>query len=501
MSEHSLDSRCSSRSIKVLHVDDDRSFAELCAESLERKNDLLTVETATSATEALEALADINPDCIVSDHEMPEVGGLEFLEKVRETRPDLPFILFTGKGSEELASEAISAGVTDYLQKSLGQDQYQILANRIENAVATYRSQRSLEVFRAAAEHSGHSIYITDTDGVIEYVNPTFTEITGYTPEEAIGQTPSILKSGEHDESFYADLWQTISDGEIWEDEIINRRKNDDLYVASQTIAPIFVRNGTPQKFVAVNQNVTDQKRHELTLEKQRDGFEILNRILRHGIRDDLQAVTGYTTLLRDHVDSEGQDHLDLIDERSWDAVDRLETARNFAEQLSRADPEDALIDLRQVVESAVWNARSLRDDIEITIDESASSASVAADTVIESIVRILTENIARSDGDRPQQVTISTSTAGDRVVIRAATESDESSGVVRELQHGGVLNLETVGKRPSELYLIQGFINGYDGRVEVTEVDSNLVAFEIEYPVQQSVTDHDVDLVHPPIE
>jgi PAS domain S-box-containing protein len=121
-------------------VDDDPQFADLTATFLERQTAALTVLTESTATAALQRLRSDDVDCIVSDHDLAETTGIDFLESVREEHPDLPFILFTGKGSEEVASQAISAGVTDYLQKGIGTDQYTILANRIENAVERSRS-------------------------------------------------------------------------------------------------------------------------------------------------------------------------------------------------------------------------------------------------------------------------------------------------------------------------------------------------------------------------
>jgi len=143
MISHTKLMSASSERIRVLHVDDDPDFGEMVAISLERRDDRLDVETTTSPDEALERLGD-GVDCIVSDHEMPGRNGIEFLTTVRESYPDLPFILFTGKGSEEVASEAISAGVTDYLRKRAGTEQYELLANRIVNAVDAYRSDRIL---------------------------------------------------------------------------------------------------------------------------------------------------------------------------------------------------------------------------------------------------------------------------------------------------------------------------------------------------------------------
>ena len=112
--------------IRVLHVDDEPNFADTAAAFLERENDRFTIETAHSANDGLDRLTTTDFDCIVSDYDIPDQNGIELLETVRTEYPDLPFILFTGKGSEEVASDAISAGVTDYLQKESGTDQYTI---------------------------------------------------------------------------------------------------------------------------------------------------------------------------------------------------------------------------------------------------------------------------------------------------------------------------------------------------------------------------------------
>ena len=128
--------------IRVLHVDDEPDFTEMAATFLERADDRLAVATAPSAEEGLDRLDGGEFDCVVSDYEMPGRGGIAFLEAVREHHPDLPFILYTGEGSEGVAGDALAAGATDYLQKGSGTDQYELLANRIANAVAQYRSAR-----------------------------------------------------------------------------------------------------------------------------------------------------------------------------------------------------------------------------------------------------------------------------------------------------------------------------------------------------------------------
>jgi PAS domain S-box-containing protein len=131
--------------IRTLHVDDDAAFATVTADFLELTDDRITVVSAASVDEALERLAADDVDCVVSDYDMPGPNGIEFLRTVRESDPDLPFVLFTGKGSEEVASEAVSAGVTDYLQKEHGSDQYTVLANRIVNVTEKRRAEVDLE--------------------------------------------------------------------------------------------------------------------------------------------------------------------------------------------------------------------------------------------------------------------------------------------------------------------------------------------------------------------
>jgi PAS domain S-box-containing protein len=169
--------------IHVLHVDDDPDFAALTATFLEREDDRFVVDTAASVDAGLDRLAAGGVDCIVSDYDMARTNGIDFLTSVRERYGDLPFVLFTGKGSEEVASDAISACVTDYLQKGRGTERYEILAHRISNAVAAHRSHAETETQRQRLEGILKTvpgcIVQVDTDGRFVFANERAKEVLG----------------------------------------------------------------------------------------------------------------------------------------------------------------------------------------------------------------------------------------------------------------------------------------------------------------------------------
>jgi len=171
------------------------------------------------------------------------------------------------------------------------------------------KSEMELRKLWRAIEHSAHGIVITDAEGVIEYVNPAFTRVTGYTPEEAIGRTPRILRSGYHDDAFYADLWQTIKSGRVWHGEFVNRRKDGSLYYEEQTIAPVPDEQGRITHFIAVKQDITQRKhlirelKEAKTQTEQALAFKsALLATISHDLRTPLGAIVGYADMLQQGV-------------------------------------------------------------------------------------------------------------------------------------------------------------------------------------------------------
>ena len=133
--------------------------------------------------------------------------------------------------------------------------------------------ERELQRIQEAVEATAHAIYITGPDGEIEYVNPAFEEITGFAQDEVLGKTPRVLDSGEMPDSYFVDLWDTICSGEIWQEEIINRRKNGETYTAMQTVTPV-IHDDEIHAFVAVQEDITERKEREEALKRRTQAID-----------------------------------------------------------------------------------------------------------------------------------------------------------------------------------------------------------------------------------
>ncbi|MBI2330978.1 MAG: PAS domain S-box protein, partial [Chloroflexi bacterium] len=132
-----------------------------------------------------------------------------------------------------------------------------------------------------AVEQSPTSVVITDKNGIITFVNPFFSMLTGYAPSEAIGKKTSIVKSGQTPTEVYQDLWQTLLSGKMWEGEFLNKKKNGDLYWAHVVMAPVLDANGGIHSFIAIQEDITDRKLAEQTLENRFLEIQELNKELK----------------------------------------------------------------------------------------------------------------------------------------------------------------------------------------------------------------------------
>ena len=297
--------------IQILHVDDDPDMTDLTAAFLENHDERFSITAETSVGDGLARLAGDDFDCIVSDYDMPETDGLTFLQQVRSEDEEIPFILFTGKGSEEIASDAISEGVTDYLQKGSGTDKYELLANRIENVVEQYRAELALEEtqqrFSKLLGHSTDVISILDAQGTFQYLTPSSEQILGYKPEEMIGEQAFEFAHPDDRAEAVEKFFQAVDDPDVQPTVEFRFQRKDGSWIILESRGRNLLDDPHVEGFVVNSRDVTENRHREADLRDEQaftqnmldaipDIFYVLDTDLNFlQWNERLVEVTGYT--------------------------------------------------------------------------------------------------------------------------------------------------------------------------------------------------------------
>jgi hypothetical protein len=172
--------------------------------------------------------------------------------------------------------------------------------------------EEKANLLKRAIEQSPVTVVVTDTNGIIEYANPVFTKVTGYSLEEAIGRKTNLLKSGRHAAEFYQNLWDTIKSGKQWSGEFLNKKKDGTLYWEDAVIFPVINRAGNITNYVAIKEDITEKKKMIRELIEAKEKAEEMNRVksiffanMSHELRTPFVGIMGYAELLRELIDDD----------------------------------------------------------------------------------------------------------------------------------------------------------------------------------------------------
>ena len=199
-------------------------------------------------------------------------------------------------------------------------------------------------------EQSPAMVTITDTDGIIEYVNPKVTEIMGYAAEELLDKNMNVLSSGQTPKEIYGELWETILQGKVWKGEILNKRKNGELYWDSETIAPIIDNEGNIINFLSIREDITEKKKMVSELIEAKEKAEESNRVksnflanMSHELRTPMVGIIGFTEILEGEIENpELKEYATFIHE----GANRLMESLNLILNLTKIEAEKINIDL-----------------------------------------------------------------------------------------------------------------------------------------------------------
>jgi PAS domain S-box-containing protein len=363
--------------IRVLYLDADPAEQDHFVRSLEREPAAFDVRTAHSAKVAVDQLPYADVDCIVSTYELPDKTGLEFLKTVRVEQPNLPFILVTAKGSEEIASEAISSGVTDYVQRQ-GDCQYTVLANRIRNAVSQYRTERELEErsdwYQRILAGSSDYVIVVDKLGTVKYASPAIERVTGYTPDDVTGDNALELihpADAKRATTAFADTVKHPNEGITTE---FRTKVSDGSYRWLEARGTNFLDDSVITGLVLNVRDVTNRKQREQALRRQNDHLKDLTTFLSHDVQNQLAIVKGSIEFAREKQEFGELDRALFTTSRIKEMIRKVQELAHSAQQLSDKEPVDLNTVTREcwktVTESTVEAELTLGSSIRFTADE-----------------------------------------------------------------------------------------------------------------------------------
>ncbi len=252
------------KQIHVLYIDDNPFDRDLVRDALTATGDGFLVTEISTRGELEAALVNNVYNCVLSDLNILGYTGLDVFDIVKKLRPELPVVILTGTGSEELAVESMKRGVSDYILKTprhIIRLPYS-LASVVESTRLTLERRADEEKLRIAGtvfQASREGIMVTDPEVRLTMVNPSFTHITGYSFEEVRGRNPSLLRSERHSADFFRSMWASLSRDGYWQGEIWNRRKDGTEWPSWLSITVVRDENGEVRHYAGVLTDMTER--------------------------------------------------------------------------------------------------------------------------------------------------------------------------------------------------------------------------------------------------
>ncbi len=344
-----------------------------------------------------------------------------------------------------------------------------------------------LSLQSAVLEAAAHAIVITDASGVIQWVNPAFTALTGYALKEAVGQNPRILSSGRQSPAFYAEMWKTIAAGDVWAGEVVNRRKDGTLYTERMTITPVMDSAREILHYVAIKEDVTARKEMGERL-RQAQRLEAVGRLaggVAHDFNNLLQAMLGLTQLARAHTPDTAASPEPLAE-----LEELLRRGAQLTQQLllfaRREEPKVERFELNEAIrETAKLLRRRLPENGTLELELDPAALLVSAD---RGQIGQVWMNLAVNATDAMP--------GGGRLTVRSGSEggqhvwfsvSDTGRGITEEIRDHIFEPFFTTKSAQSGtglgLAVVHGIVTQHGGRVEVASAPGAGATFKVLLP------------------
>ncbi|GAB3326473.1 PAS domain S-box protein [Haloplanus salinarum] len=330
-----------------------------------------------------------------------------------------------------------------------------------------------------AMEASMDGMAILDGDEYV-YANRAHADVYGYDdPAAIVGNSWRTHYDEAEIDRFESTILPSLAEGEEWRGEATGVRADGSRFPQKLSLSPL-----SDGRYICVVRDVTERRRYEERLERQRDNLEILNQVVRHDIRNDLQVVLGYAESLRRFVDGDRSDHVERVVRSARDAVEITETAGDVAEVMLTADTETASMGVRRPLIDQIEEVRSAYTDAVVTTEGSIPDATVSGDEMLGSVFRNLLTNAIEHNDAAVREVTVDARRSDGRIVVRIADNGpgipdDRKEAIFEEGETG--LDSEGTGLG---LYLVETLVERYGGAIRVADNEPTGAVFAVELPI-----------------
>jgi PAS domain S-box-containing protein len=387
--------------MQLLLVGDNEDFGHLRDLLAQAGDGQLSLDHAPSLDEAQVCIARTTYDLLLCEYKSGEGAALRLVRDAQRSIPRAQVIFLSDYVDEAAVDRALKAETGDLAARP-GLDGGPIRL-AICNVIYTYCKERqrqkaegTLRKLWPAVEQSADLVVITDREGVIEYVNPAFEALTGYSRVDVMHQTPRILKSGQQASDIYRELWQTILSGNVYRGVMVNRKKNGDTFVVEKTITPLPDSEGRITHFISNDRDITERRRLENQLQ-QAQKMDAIGRLaggVAHDFNNLLMVISSYAELTLDALAPQHplRRYVNEIQKASRRASDLtrqlLAFGRKQMQTLQFLDLNSIIEDINKML------PRLIGEDIELVFAPGKQLGKVKADPVqIEQVVMNLAAN------------------------------------------------------------------------------------------------------------
>ena len=475
--------------VTLLHVDTGEGIIERVEELLERDLGTISIQTVTDPEKALTHLDSTDIDCVLSGTEMAEMESLDFLERVRDVRSDVPFIFYETDETEDYVTEAISIGANDVIHPAERTDRAELLTKRITNLVDQYRTHQQLQEsnrrFETLVSNLPGMVYRCkyESEWPMLFVSDGCEQLTGYDADALVDGTVSygedIVASGDVD-----DVWQIVTEAI----ENGNPFQCDYQVVTAEGERKWVWEQGRGVEFggdvVAIEGFVTD-----ITDRKQQtQRLNVLNRVLRHNLRNRMSVILSHAAGVEEQVADETlKARTDQIRQTAHEVAALSESVTDIEEILQLSPAEFYPVDLHRLVETVAADRRTAYPDATVTVD-AESPLWVEATEKLQLVVHHALDNaLAHNDGESPSGHVLA-ATGDDEGMVRLDI-ADDGPGIdpvelnvldehesITDLSHGSGLGL----------WVMKWYVDAVDGDLTFSDHDPRGTVVTIRLPAAE---------------